>query len=54
MSTLISNATDINNSDIDFCDDGQGGVYVAYSWGNQQVSSLLSLYSACTVRPPSG
>jgi len=41
MKNLIANATDNNNSDIDFCDDGQGGVYIAYSWGNQQGIEFL-------------
>ena len=41
MKTLISNARDINNSDIDFCDDGKGGVYIVYSWGNQEGIEFL-------------
>lgn len=41
MKELISNATDINNSDIDFCDDGKGGVYITYSLGNQQGVEFL-------------
>lgn len=42
MKSLISNATDINNSDIDFCDDGRGGVYISYSWGNQEGIEFLA------------
>lgn len=41
MTDLIANATDNNNSDIDFCDDGEGGVYIVYSWGNQQGIEFL-------------
>ena len=41
MADLIANATDNNNSDIDFCDDGEGGVYIVYSWGNQQGIEFL-------------
>ena len=37
---FIANATDINNSDIDYCD-VDGDVYIAYSWGNQQGTEFL-------------
>jgi hypothetical protein len=30
----ITEATDLNNSDIDFCD-WQGRLVITYSWGNQ-------------------
>ena len=31
----IAVATDASNSDMDWSDDGQGGVYVTYGWSNQ-------------------
>jgi hypothetical protein len=37
----ISKATDINNSDFDFCE-FQGNTYITYSWGNQQGTEFLA------------
>ena len=37
---FIADATDINNSDIDFVD-VNGTVYISYSWGNQQGTEFL-------------
>ena len=40
METFIAQATDINNSDIDFVD-VNGTVYMVYSWGNQRGTEFL-------------
>merc|ERR1712151_11849 len=42
----VAVATDISNSDMDWCDDGQGGVYISYGWSNQWSSSNMFLGAA--------
>ena len=45
MEAYIAGASDINESDIDFCDvenpDGTSSVYISYSWGNQRGTEFL-------------
>jgi len=37
----IAKATNINNSDIDFCE-WNGRLLITYSWGNQQGTEFLA------------
>jgi hypothetical protein len=37
----IAQATDVNNSDLDFCE-FQGRTILTYSWGNQQGTEFLA------------
>jgi len=40
----IAAATDFSNSDMDWSDDGKGGVYISYGWSNQV--SFANMYLA--------
>lgn len=42
----IDAATDISNSDMDWSDDGKGGVYISYGWSNQNSFANMFLAAA--------
>jgi hypothetical protein len=42
----VQMAGDISNSDIDWSDDGRGGVYIAYGWSNQASYKNMFLAAA--------
>jgi hypothetical protein len=42
----IAKATDFSNSDMDWSDDGKGGVYISYGWSNQASFSNMFLAAA--------
>ena len=42
----VAVATDFSNSDMDFSDDGKGGVYISYGWSNQASFANMFLNAA--------
>ena len=42
----IAAAVDFSNSDMDWSDDGKGGVYISYSWSNQASFANMFLAAA--------
>ena len=45
----VAAASDFSNSDMDWSDDGKGGVYITYGWSNQ-VSFANMFLNAAEVR----